>query len=98
MRYARATREEYDAIIMAWAADLALPARCPPLIMQRLALAARAPLVVWNVGGCMKYVCDAPGGTTWFRIETEAEAANESDSMRHAVEKFFRKEQEKAIQ
>ena len=46
----------------------------------------------------MEYVCDAPGGRTWFRIETEAEAASESDVMRHAVEKFFRKEQEKAIQ
>jgi hypothetical protein len=46
----------------------------------------------------MKYVCDAPGGNTWFRIETEAEAASESDAMRHAVEKFFRKEQEKAVQ
>jgi hypothetical protein len=46
----------------------------------------------------MKYVCDAPGEKTWFRIETEAEAASESDVMRHAVEKFFRKEQEKAIQ
>ena len=46
----------------------------------------------------MKYVCDAPGGNTWFRIETEAEAASESDGMRHAVEKFFRKEQEKATQ
>ena len=39
-----------------------------------------------------------PGGKTWFRIETEAEAASESDAMRHAVEKFFRKEHEKAIQ
>ena len=46
----------------------------------------------------MKYVCDAPDGKTWFRIETEAEAAGESDTMRHAVEKFFRKEQEKATQ
>jgi len=46
----------------------------------------------------MKYVCDAPGGKTWFRIETEAEAAVESEGMRHAVEKFFRKEEEKAIQ
>jgi hypothetical protein len=41
----------------------------------------------------MKYVCDALAGKTWFRIETEAEAASESDIMRHAVEKFFRKEQ-----
>ena len=46
----------------------------------------------------MKYVCDAPGGKTWFRIETEAEAAMESEGMRHAVEKFFRKEEERAIQ
>src|SRR5213080_2229233 len=44
----------------------------------------------------MRYVCDAPDGRTWFRIETEAEAATESEGMRHAVEKFFRKEQEKA--
>ncbi|MGH7036527.1 MAG: hypothetical protein ACREE4_21325 [Stellaceae bacterium] len=44
----------------------------------------------------MRYVCEAPGGKTWFRIESEAEAASESDTMRHAVEKFFRKEQEKA--
>jgi hypothetical protein len=50
------------------------------------------------LGGGMKYICDAPGGKTWFRIETEAEAASESDAMRHAVEKFFRKEQEKAAQ
>ena len=46
----------------------------------------------------MKYVCDALAGKTWFRIETEAEATSESDLMRHAVEKFFRKEQEKATQ
>ena len=46
----------------------------------------------------MRYVCDAPDGKTWFRIETEAEAAAESETMRHAVEKYFRKEQEKATQ
>jgi hypothetical protein len=46
----------------------------------------------------MRYVCDAPGGRAWFRIETEAEATHESDIMRHAVEKFFRKEHEKAAQ
>ncbi len=46
----------------------------------------------------MKYVCDAPGEKTWFRIETQAEAAVESDVMRHAVEKFFSQEQEKATQ
>ena len=46
----------------------------------------------------MKYVCDAPNGKTWFRLETEAEAEAESLSMRHAVEKFFRREQEKAAQ
>jgi hypothetical protein len=46
----------------------------------------------------MRYLCDGPAGTTWFRIETEAEAIAESNAMRHAVEKFFRKEQEKATQ
>ena len=46
----------------------------------------------------MRYVCDAPAGRTWFRIETEAEAVAESDEMRHAVEKYFRKEQDKAAQ
>lgn len=45
----------------------------------------------------MKFVCDAPGGRTWFRIETEAEADAESELMRHAVAKFFRRERERAI-
>src|SRR5438552_3275396 len=45
-----------------------------------------------SLGGSMKYVCDVPGGKTWFRIETESQA------MGHAVEKYFRKEQEKAVQ
>src|SRR4051794_36787741 len=48
--------------------------------------------------GAMQYVCDAPGGKTWFRIENEAEAIAESALMRHAVEKFFRAELEKATQ
>ncbi len=38
----------------------------------------------------MQYICDAPGAKTWFRIETEGEAARESDAMNHAVEKHFR--------
>jgi len=46
----------------------------------------------------MRYVCDAPGGKTWFRIETEGEAVAESDAMQHAVEKFFRTEKAKAAQ
>ena len=37
----------------------------------------------------MKYICDAPGGRTWFRLENEAEAAAESRLMDHAVEKHF---------
>lgn len=37
----------------------------------------------------MKYICDAPNGMTWFRIETDAEAARESELMEHAVEKHF---------
>ena len=46
----------------------------------------------------MQYVCDAEGGKTWFRIETEAEAARESELMRHAVEKHFRRAHEQASQ
>jgi hypothetical protein len=45
----------------------------------------------------VKYVVDAPDGKTWFRLETEAEATSESEIMRHAVEKFFRTEREKAV-
>src|SRR5260370_9835288 len=45
----------------------------------------------------MQYVCDASDGKTWFRLETEAEAVAESDLMKHAVEKYFRREQEKAL-
>ncbi|HXZ68070.1 MAG TPA: hypothetical protein VEH07_05735 [Alphaproteobacteria bacterium] len=44
----------------------------------------------------MQFVCDAPAGKTWFRIETEGEAAIESNEMNHAVEKHFRIEREKA--
>ena len=40
----------------------------------------------------MKYVCDAPSGKTWFRIETEAEAETEARAMRHKVDKYFRNE------
>jgi hypothetical protein len=46
----------------------------------------------------MQFLCDASGRRTWFRIETEAEAAAESLAMRHAVEKYFRREREAAIQ
>jgi hypothetical protein len=46
----------------------------------------------------MHYVCDAPEGKTWFRLETEAEAIDESQTMHHAVEKFFRQEKAKAEQ
>jgi hypothetical protein len=46
----------------------------------------------------MEYVCDAPTGKTWFRIETEAEAVRESEEMNHAVEKHFRRERERALQ
>jgi hypothetical protein len=46
----------------------------------------------------VKYVCDAPGGRTWFRLESEAEALKESELMSHAVEKHFRREREKAAQ
>jgi hypothetical protein len=46
----------------------------------------------------MQYVCDGPGARTWFRIETEGEAQTESEAMKHAVEKYFRREREKAVQ
>lgn len=46
----------------------------------------------------MQFVCDCPDRKTWFRIETEAEAILESGAMRHAVEKYFRREYEKARQ
>jgi len=44
----------------------------------------------------MKYICDAPRGLTWFRIETDVEAAAESETMQHAVEKHFRRARDKA--
>ena len=46
----------------------------------------------------MQFVCDAPGGKTWFRVESDAEAIQESAAMNHAVEKYFRREREKALQ
>ena len=44
----------------------------------------------------MEYICDAPGDRTWFRLVSEGEAVMESEVMRHAVEKYFRREWEKA--
>jgi len=46
----------------------------------------------------MEYICDAPGDKTWFRLVNEGEAALESDLMRHAVEKYFRREWDKAAE
>ena len=46
----------------------------------------------------MQFVCDAAGQKAWFRIETEAEVARESELMRHAVEKHFRRAHEQASQ
>ena len=46
----------------------------------------------------MKYVCDAPGGRTWFRIETEEEAGEEAALMRHSMDRYFRAEMDKARQ
>ena len=43
----------------------------------------------------MRYVCDADRDT-WFRLETQAEAAEESRLMDHAVERYFREHFEKA--
>jgi len=44
----------------------------------------------------MKYICDAEP-FTWFRLETEGEAAAESKGMEHAVEKYFRQAREQAV-
>jgi hypothetical protein len=46
----------------------------------------------------MEYVCDAPDDRTWFRLVTEGEAVAESEEMRHAVEKHYRREREKAAE
>ncbi len=46
----------------------------------------------------MRFVCDAAGGKAWFRIDTEGEAVRESELMRHAVEKHFRRAHEQAAQ
>jgi len=44
----------------------------------------------------MRYICDAPGDRTWFRLEHEGEAFAESEQMEHAVEKHFRQAAERA--
>jgi hypothetical protein len=44
----------------------------------------------------MQFVCDAPPNKTWFRIETEGEAAIEARVMDHAVDKHFRQAYEQA--
>jgi hypothetical protein len=44
----------------------------------------------------MKYVCEAPGGATWFRIETQIEADAEAALMSHAVDTYFRRYNELA--
>ncbi|TCZ64844.1 hypothetical protein [Roseicella aquatilis] len=45
----------------------------------------------------MQFICDVAQGQAWFRIETEAEATRESELMRHAVEKHFRRAREEAL-
>ncbi len=44
----------------------------------------------------MQYVCESPPHKTWFRIETEAEAFQESQAMDHAVERYFNQAREQA--
>ncbi len=44
----------------------------------------------------MQYFCDAPRDLTWFRLVSEAEAVEESRLMNHAVEKYYRREYERA--
>jgi hypothetical protein len=42
----------------------------------------------------MQYMCDTPDKKTWFRLETEYEADQESVLMEHGVEKHFRRARE----
>lgn len=44
----------------------------------------------------MLHVCDAPDGKTWFRLENDFEAEQESELMGHAVAKHFAREEKKA--
>lgn len=46
--------------------------------------------------GCMRFVCDAPGGKTWFSIENQSEADAESEAMHHAVARHFQRAVEAA--
>ncbi len=46
----------------------------------------------------MDYVCDAPENMTWFRITTDGEAAAELRELGHAVEKYWRRERERAAE
>ncbi len=46
----------------------------------------------------MEFICDARDRKSWFRIETEAEADQESKLMDHGVDKHFRRARECAIQ
>jgi hypothetical protein len=43
----------------------------------------------------MQYACELPP-KTWFRIETEAEAYQESQAMSHAVETYFSRARDQA--
>ena len=43
----------------------------------------------------MQYVCESPP-KTWFRIETDAEAYQESQAMGHAVDRYFAQAREAA--
>src|SRR5438046_1883118 len=52
-------------------------------------------LVAYAGSVVMQFVCEAPP-KTWFRIETEGEAALESRAMEHAVEKYFKQAYEQA--
>ncbi len=46
----------------------------------------------------MRFVCDTSDKKTWFRLETELEAEQESALMEHGVDKHFRRARECAGQ
>lgn len=46
----------------------------------------------------MQYVCNAPGGKTWFRIESGEEALLEQDALKNSVDVQFENARRTAVQ
>jgi hypothetical protein len=86
MRKVREGRDTGRSKLVATARDL-----CQNIVKKQVLLTGeRHPGSV-----VMQFVCEAPP-KTWFRIETEGEAALESGAMNHAVEKYFKQARDHA--